>query len=55
MDIAGKGDGREMGEGKKIRKKILTQRLYIFGIPPHWFHEESHVIGVYTWAVVEVS
>ncbi len=39
----------------KFREEISTQRLYPFGISPHWFREESRVIGFYTQAVVEVG
>ena len=39
----------------KFREEISTQRLYIFGISPHWFREKSHVVGVYMQAVVGVG
>ncbi len=45
----------EVGRKTKFREEISTQRLYPFGISPHWFREESRVIGFYTQAVVEVG
>ncbi len=45
----------EVGRNTKFREEISTQRLYPFGISPHWFREESRVIGFYMQAVVEVG